>query len=143
MPIASTAKNSGIMNSALGPRSKPESTQNTTQPITPTAKCSPTPARNPRPTSFPVTGRGSDMCSLPSDSQGRKSCVLQVVAVKQVVSVEWDQPPVGMHDVYAALLHRTHIERVRIDELHDDHAEDVRIAQLLRNRDPGQTAQQI
>src|SRR4051812_43654013 len=54
---------------------------------------------------------------------------LELVAVEQVVGVEGNHPPVGMDDVDARLLHRAHVERVGVDELHDQDAEEVLVAE--------------
>ena len=48
-----------------------------------------------------------------------------------------------MDDVHTALLYRAHIEGVGIDELHNEHAEDILITQLHRSADGGHAAKQL
>ena len=62
--------------------------------------------------------------------------LLQPVPVEQVVRVERDDPAVGVDDVDAGLLHAPHVEVMRVEELHDDHAEDVVVGDVRRARRP-------
>src|SRR5438046_7478819 len=81
---------------------------------------------------------------LGSLSKGLQSRLFEIVAIKEVVSIKRDQPLcIGMDDVHTALLYRAHIEGVGIDELHNEHAEDILITQLHRSADGGHAAKQL
>src|SRR5206468_2868448 len=66
---------------------------------------------------------------------GRLPVALPALPVEDVVGVERNQAAIGMGDVDAGLLHRADVEGVDVHELHDEHPEDVRVAQLARNGD--------
>src|SRR4029079_9378543 len=101
----------------------------------------------PRKTSKPSSGLGGGLdaicrllCCQPQRLQTR---LLQIVPVKQVVGIEGDQPAVRMDDVHSGLLDRAHVEVVGIHELHDDHPEDVVVADRAGRVGPGQAAEQV
>ena len=48
-----------------------------------------------------------------------------------------------MGDMDAALLDAAHIERLGIDELHNQHAKQILVTEILRNQHLGKTAQQL
>src|SRR5664279_3703731 len=75
-------------------------------------------------------------------TQGGQASVLKLIAVKEVVIIEGDKTVVGVHNVHAGLLDGAHVERVGVDELHDDHAKDIIVTQRRRT-DAWQAAQQI
>src|SRR5947209_18728138 len=72
----------------------------------------------------------TDRSSRRPRAQRRQPRRLELIAVEQVERVERDQPPVRMCDVDARLLDRAEIERLRVDELHDQQAEDVRVTDV-------------
>ena len=61
--------------------------------------------------------------------------MFQVVAVKEIVGVEGNEAAVGVNDVDASFLNAADIERVGIDELHNDYAEDVFVGDAIRHED--------
>src|SRR6266704_509429 len=76
-------------------------------------------------------------------SQRCEARAFQLIAIKQIVRVERNQAPVGMHDVDAGFLHGAHIECVSIQKLHDEHTENIFVGQLAGRRDFWQTAQKF
>ena len=77
-------------------------------------------------------------------AQTREPRVLQLAPVKHVERVEGDEAlAVRMSDVDTALLHAPYIEGFRIDKLHNQHAKQILVAEVLRNEDPGQAAEQF
>src|SRR5437762_2684665 len=76
-------------------------------------------------------------------SERSEPCPLQFISIKKIVGIERNQPPIGMHNVDAGFLHTSHVERVGVNELHDDHAENVLVRDAVRDKDFGQTAQQL
>src|SRR5687767_7977163 len=77
----------------------------------------PTPPRSGSRTS--ITGENG----VPRPAQRCQYPFLQVVAIEEVVGIEGDEAAVGVDDVHARLLDRAHVERIGVDELHDQHAE--------------------
>ena len=68
-------------------------------------------------------------------SKRSENVSFEIVAIKEIVGIERNQPAiVWMDDVHTRFLHRTHIECVRIDELHDEDAEDVFVAETVGRR---------
>jgi hypothetical protein len=69
--------------------------------------------------------------------------LLEVVAIEEVVGVEGNETlRVGVRDVDAGLLDRAEIEALRVDELHDEDAEEVGVAEVGRG-DLRETAEEI
>jgi len=66
-----------------------------------------------------------------------------LVAVEDIVGLEWNQPPVAPGDMDTGALQRADVERARIHELHDEHAKDVVVAQLPGCSHAGQAAQSM
>jgi hypothetical protein len=50
-------------------------------------------------------------------AQGTEARAFEVVTIEQVISIEGDQPTVGMHNVNASFLHRAHIKRIGIQKI--------------------------
>src|ERR1022692_2154388 len=70
--------------------------------------------------------------------------LFQAVAIEHVVGIEGNQAlPVGMGDVDAGLLDRAYVEGVSVDELHDDHAENILISEASRHVNLGKAAEQL
>ena len=87
--------------------------------------------------------RGSEGSHLHS-AQACEPRVLQFAPVKHVERIEGDEAlAVRMSDVDAALLHAPYIEGFSIDELHNQHAKQILVAEVFWNEDPGQTAEQF
>jgi hypothetical protein len=68
---------------------------------------------------------------------------LALVAIKKVVRVERNDPPVRVHDMHARLLHAAHVEVMRVEELHDDDAKNVVVGHVRRRIDQRQAAEQL
>ena len=87
--------------------------------------------------------RGSEGSHLHS-AQACEPRVLQFAPVKHVERIEGDEAlAVRMSDVDAALLHTPYIEGFSINELHNQHAKQILVAEVFWNEDPGQTAEQF
>ena len=70
--------------------------------------------------------------------------MLQFAPIEHVEGVERDETlAVGMSDVDAAFLHAAHVERLCIDELHYQHAKEILVAEVFRNEDLWQAAEQF
>jgi hypothetical protein len=65
------------------------------------------------------------------------------MAIKQVVGLKRNQPPVRMNDMNASFFHGAHIERMRIGELDNQHTENIFVAEASRGRDLRQATQQF
>ena len=76
-------------------------------------------------------------------AQRGEARLLQVVAVEKVVGVEGDEAAVGVDDVDAGFLDAAYVERVGVDELHDDDAEDVFVGDVVGDEDFGKTAEKL
>jgi len=61
-------------------------------------------------------------------AEGRQAGALQIVAIKHVVGVEGDQASIGMDDMDAGFLRGAHVEGMRVNELHDEHAKNILVA---------------
>src|ERR1700749_4134518 len=69
--------------------------------------------------------------------------LLETVAIEQVERIEWDDRTVRLRDVDAGFFDGAQIERLRVDELHDQNAKDIAITQIARRLHLRQTAEQI
>jgi len=65
------------------------------------------------------------------------------IPIKQIERIKRNNPPVGMDDVHAGFLDAAHVEVMRIQKLHDDHAENVVVRDVPRHRNLRQTAEQL
>lgn len=78
------------------------------------------PNKNPTNIETPViTGLSDISSSLGSAPQRGQARAFEFIAVKQILSIERDEPSIRMRSVDAALLHRTNVERIPIHELRD------------------------
>ena len=68
---------------------------------------------------------------------------LQSIAIKHVERVERDDPAVGVRDVDARLFHAAHVEVMRVEELHDDDAENVVVRHRLGHFHQRQAAEEL
>src|SRR5882724_8863344 len=63
-------------------------------------------------------------------AQWCKACLFELIAVEHIVGIEGYQAfRIGMCDVNAGLLDGAQVEALRIDELHDQDAEEVLISE--------------
>src|SRR3954453_5814635 len=77
-------------------------------------------------------------------AQRTQAGFFQIVAVEHVVGVEGYQAlSVGVRYVDAGLLDRSEIESLCIDELHDEDAEEIFVAERFGREDLGQATEQL
>src|SRR5712691_12414106 len=89
-------------------------------------------------------GRGGrHRCRKRSGAKGREARGLEGIAVEEVVGVEGNQAAIGVHDVDAGFFHGAHVEGVRVEELHDEHAKDIFVAKARGSGNARQAAEQI
>src|SRR3954468_23230341 len=69
--------------------------------------------------------------------------LLPLVTIEEVERVERDDSAIRVDDVDAALLHAPHIEVMRVQELHDDHAEDVVVMHVRRDLHLREAAEEL
>src|SRR5260370_12604608 len=76
-------------------------------------------------------------------AEGREARGLKGIAVEEIVSVERNQAAIGVDDVDAGLFHGAHVESVRVEELHDEDAKDIFVAETRGSGNARQAAEQI
>ena len=81
--------------------------------------------------------------ALDSSAERSEPVALEFVPVKEVISVKRDQAAVRVDDMYAGFFDASDIEGVRIDELHDDHPEDVFIRYVFGDQYFRQAAEEF
>lgn len=75
-------------------------------------------------------------------AQGGEARCLEVAAIENVEGVEGDEAlAVWMRDVDAGLLDTADIEGFGVDELHDEDAEEILVAEVFGDEDFGQAAE--
>ena len=75
-------------------------------------------------------------------AEGGEAGLLELVTVEEVVGVEGDDAPaIGVGDVDAGLLDGAGVKGVGINELDDEDAEEVLVAESLREADLWKAAQ--
>src|SRR3954454_25361628 len=68
---------------------------------------------------------------------------IDAFAIEQIVGVERNDLPLRRHEMDAGALHRTDAEIVAVEELHDDDAEHLVVAEIGRHLHLRQAAEQI
>src|SRR5260370_12486821 len=76
-------------------------------------------------------------------AKGSEARGLEGIAVKEIVGVEGNQAAIGVDDVDAGLFHGAHVESVRVEELHDEDAKDIFVAETRGSGNARQAAEQI
>ncbi len=72
-----------------------------------------------------------------------QSRAFEIVAVKKIVGVERNQSAIGMDDMDAGLFDAADIKSVRVDKLHDQHTEDILIAEFRGRSNFRQAAEEF
>src|SRR5438105_3329249 len=65
------------------------------------------------------------------------------IPIKHIERIKWNDPPIGMNDMHAALFDAADVQIVGVHEFHDDDAEDVLVADLVGDIDQGQAAEEL
>ena len=66
-----------------------------------------------------------------------------MVAIEEVVGVERDEAAIGMGDVDAGFFDRTDLEGMGVEELHDEDAENIFIAEIGGSGDARKTTEEF
>ncbi len=76
-------------------------------------------------------------------TQSGKTRAFEIVAIEEVVSIEGNKATVGMDDVNAGLLDAANVEGVGVEELNDEDAENILVAEFGGRGDSGEAAEEF
>ena len=75
--------------------------------------------------------------------EGSQAGLFEVVAVEEVIGVEGDEAAIGMGDVDTGFFDRADIEGMGVEELDDEDAKNIFVAEIGGSGDARKTAEQF